>query len=508
MALASFFDKAALAAAQVLQGVSHAAFAAMIERQVITVAFDGTVADDGEARATLDLTVSILARLYPRIALVHLGGAPDTLDRLRSLALSINPQIELLTSAREASFCLVVGTSRVEADAPVLYLGSDRWLASVSRVSPLGSGQSNNPFGAGAAACFGCANVFRALFNEYLPVAELDGEFTLSLLDFQRDQPAPQNPDIGGISLGTVHLVGAGAIGNGALWALSRVRGFTGDLHVVDHEAIDPTNLQRYVLATQVDVGTAKVELAHRALANSGIKVHPHEKRWGAYLAGRKKWDLPVVAAAVDSAEDRVAIQASLPRLALNAWTQALDLGVSRHDFVGSQACLACLYLPTRGRPSDDEVVAQALGLPDALREVRHLLYSGGPVPQDLVERSAAALKVPVEELLPFVGQPLRAFYSRAVCGGVILALQGSQSTAVEVPMPFQSALAGILLAAELVVNAGGLREAPLPTTTRLNLLRPLAPFLSMPVGKRATGGCLCQDADYVAAYNRKYGLV
>jgi hypothetical protein len=72
--------------------------------------------------------------------------------------------------------------------------------------------------------------------------------------------------------------------------------------------------------------------------------------------------------------------------------------------------------------------------------------------------------------------------------------------------MAFQSALAGILLAAEVVINAGILREAATPTTTRIDLLRPLGEHLSIPAARHPAGHCICQDADYVARFHAKYG--
>jgi len=107
--------------------------------------------------------------------------------------------------------------------------------------------------------------------------------------------------------------------------------------------------------------------------------------------------------------------------------------------------------------------VAEAIGLPDAVREVRELLATDRLVGRDWIERSAAALGVPIEPLLPFGGRPLRSFYTEAVCGGTVLALGGGRAAGggAEVPMAFQSALAGLLLASELVAHASGVKQAP-----------------------------------------------
>ena len=72
--------------------------------------------------------------------------------------------------------------------------------------------------------------------------------------------------------------------------------------------------------------------------------------------------------------------------------------------------------------------------------------------------------------------------------------------------MAFQSALAGLLLASELVAHASGVKQAPPPVTSKIDLLHPLGMYLSLPATKDRHGRCICQDPDYIAAYQAKYG--
>jgi hypothetical protein len=244
-----------------------------------------------------------------------------------------------------------------------------------------------------------------------------------------------------------------------------------------------------------------------RAFRQSRLVIQPHQQTWETYLHDCENWQLERVAVALDTAEARCAVQAGLPRWTVNAWTQPADLGVSHHGFVDQEACVACLYLPDRERANEDRIVAEALGLPEAYQEVRQLLYTSTPISAEFVGRIAAALDVPHEPLLQFVGQPLHVFYSNAICGGVILGMGGAtaQNKQTEVPMAFQSALAGIMLAAELIAHAGNIRSEAAPTVTSINLLRPLGVYLSRRVAKDSLQRCICQDADYVIAYQTKY---
>ena len=73
--------------------------------------------------------------------------------------------------------------------------------------------------------------------------------------------------------------------------------------------------------------------------------------------------------------------------------------------------------------------------------------------------------------------------------------------------MAFQSAMAGVLLAAEIVADAMALRRTQIEPTTTMDLLRPIGRLLNQPRGKSETGRCICQDADYLRAYRGRYAI-
>ncbi|CDX14896.1 hypothetical protein MPLB_1490085 [Mesorhizobium sp. ORS 3324] len=49
---------------------------------------------------------------------------------------------------------------------------------------------------------------------------------------------------------------------------------------MIDHEAVDLSNLQRYVLAGQADVGMSKAALASAALRSTELDVEAHPVKW------------------------------------------------------------------------------------------------------------------------------------------------------------------------------------------------------------------------------------
>jgi hypothetical protein len=500
MALAEFFNRNATAVAQVLSQFEEESFIERLEGAHVGIGFS-SAAKHEEGKALLDCLVRLLARLYPSISIRSGRSGERYVAELTDLARSINPRIE--THEHEALLEIAVGEGAPVFAPTVFYVGSRGWDALLSVLSPQPVGCTHNPFGAGAAACFACANVFRAVFLDEADNL-IDKELSFSVLERQASLSARNLPLEHLDCDEDVVLAGVGAIGNGALWALSRLPG-AGKVHLVDPQEIERSNLQRYLLTVRSDEGAPKVDVAHRYFAK-GIQAECHQVTWASFVeTAGYRWRRVLVA--LDSARDRRAVQASLPYWIANAWTQPGDLGLSTHHFANDGACLNCLYLPQGDREHEDAIIANALGVPERLMQIRALLYQNAGAPRELLGAVAERLQVPEEKVLAFEGRPLRSLYVEGICGGVVLPLGrvGAPRPEVHVPLAHQSALAGILLAGALVADVLGVR-APSTLVTRINLLRPLATYLTQPVQKDSRGICLCQDPDYTRAYQRKYG--
>lgn len=505
MSLANFFDKAALGASTLLKQFDPQIFADTLQMKKVGVYFDIDSENSSEARIALDLLVNLLARLYPCLAIERNGTPSRFRQTLIQIAQEINPQITIQDHVDDCDICLVVGKSTPNANGQLIYVGSNAWIALISTQAPVEIGNSDNPFGAAAAACLAAANVFRFIFRDQLDSANLDKSVIFSLVDLDPKSATPDNPPLNEIDVGSTHFVGLGAIGNGAVWILRKISSLKGVLHLIDHEKIELTNLQRYVLTRQTSIGNSKTVLA-AVEWSSALRIEQHQLKWDDYLENRSDWNLERVVVAVDSAEDRCAVQSALPKSIINGWTRSGNLGISRHSFLGDQACLACLYLPDGIQKNEDQLIAEALGLPNAAREIRLMIASNIPVSGELISQIAAAHQIDPKELSGFEGKQIRSLYTEAVCGGIFLRLSKSgQAGPIEVPMAFQSAFAGILLAAELIISAGNFRTKSAPTITQINLLKPLGEFLFTPSKKDSRRRCICQDSHYIAAYQRKY---
>jgi hypothetical protein len=122
-----------------------------------------------------------------------------------------------------------------------------------------------------------------------------------------------------------------------------------------------------------------------------------------------------------------------------------------------------------------------------------------------LIHLIAQTKGIGTQSLLPYAGRQLQVFYAEVICGGVMMQLAGMQKQAAEVPSAFESAMAGILLAAELVIDCNSLRMEQQPTINKLNLIRPVTRYTFDRLDKACGPDCVCHDRDYQDCYERKW---
>ena len=496
MAIADYFFRDVVAISQVLQGVQKDELEAKLTRTKVVVAFGANAASSKDGRWLLDLTVRLLARLYPCLSFIAGPREGSLVDELAGLASEINPNISV-AETDVPSACISVGIDAPHVEAPTIFAGCNGWRSRVGTSGPYEVTDTGNPVGSGLAACIAGANLFRLLF---LP----DGA---SLLDRDLSFPSKTSnlPNLGPTSLNDpLALVGVGAIGNGAVWALSLMP-FSGQIYLVDPQLVDLGNIQRYVLCARGDENYAKVSVAGRRFLGR-LEAIPCYETWTSFVENNG-YDWSRVAVALDSAHGRRSVQASLPRWVANAWTQTGDIGVSTHSVLGKDACLSCLYLPTQKTKNQDQIVAEDLRIPHLQSNVRFLLGSGQPVGPDICNSVAAAWGLAPEALGPYWDQPINSLWVEGVCGGGFVSLGGVGADAPElgVPLAFQSVLAGVLLAAEIARDVVSPNAKQRTLVRQLDVLRPLGNTSRRPRSKAKTGNCICDDQDFLRVYQTKY---
>ncbi len=473
--------------------------------------------------AALNLAATLLARLYPTF---RLSGDPQAQGAFAREVTLVNPDAEVISDPADTEPPAGLIEMRVAA-GPAVVVDVHGWhvLLDDPRRPTGAPAPAATPLISLAAVNLGCATLFRTAFVGFLPNGRSVAEpSTLNLLTLQPwTDGCPDVPPQ--LEIGEVHLAGAGAIGQAACLALaahSRDLGLTGHITIVDHEQITLSNLQRYVLTHDRDVDATKAVVAADHLRAAGLPADPAVERWG--TSKRSAPGQQTVLVALDSAADRVGVAAGTHHRIYNAYTGTEDLGWSRHEAPsagsdGTDPCLACLYWPTQPRPHRHEQVADALGI-HPLRALAYLV-TRTPIGAPLADLSPIANLNPPTEASSWLTQGLLAdlqgrdlvtqelvdawtaqdmdtLYRDGVCGGAIVKLSRPSGTAhVIVPSAHQSALAGTMLALQLVVAVSPALVAYRPKAVegRLDVLRPLPAIVPRP--RQRTPDCICQDPDY-----------
>ena len=510
MGIAKYFSKDLLAINQVLKN-SNKNLEGILLKTKVGIAFDTNAIETNEGIKALDLAVRLLARLYPNINIFDVSGKHETeIKRLQQLAKSINASITLSSEVANLDVMLVAGETKLipKTSGRILFFGSDNWNSKFSLNNIQRFQDTDNPFGCGVAACIAVSNTFRFLFKEFIADKVLDDELNFSTLYFSNSN-TDHNPELRSTELKDVVLVGIGAIGNGAIWALSNIPMLEGRLDIVDNEEVALSNLQRYVLFDEKDIEKSKVESAQKSFTKAKLKVTPFHTSWAGYLKERNNWKIETVAVAIDNKRDRIGIQSALPRQIVNAYTESNLLGIARHtDFVNS-ACLACGYIPLQKEKNYINEVADNCNIPTLSNLVKDYINLNLGVetvifPQNtssLLDVVAQANGIPREQLTQFHGKKINQFYSEFVCGGISLSMSTveNKTNNLDAPLAFQSAMAGILLAAELVIDAGDLRQNAIAQQSHIYPLNPMGKLnpYNHRLSKDTSGRCLCGDTDF-----------
>jgi len=233
------------------------------------------------------------------------------------------------------------------------------------------------------------------------------------------------------------------------------------------------------------------------------LSVTPLKSRLEA-LAGTPDFLVPpTTVISVDNVDGRRAAQALLPRLLINGWTGGEALGASWHQFDNGAACLACLYHPRGQGISAVDQAAKIFGLPTD--RAAQLWVTRQPLNDSDIRAAASSLAVPQERLRPWRGKPLGDLYTDVACGAVPLDVTGVGKLET-VPLAHQSALAGILMATELILRTnrrlGNLAHRETLVSWDNVLKSPPAQWLKP---RAQEPGCICKDPDYQTIYKKKW---
>ncbi|MCI0724483.1 MAG: hypothetical protein L0338_36795 [Acidobacteria bacterium] len=389
-----------------------------------------------------------------------------------------------------------VGPAQGRANVEV---ASDGWLVFLNKgVEP---GPSSNPVGAYLAACLAVAELFKHFLKSSGLTANLKRPIALhqatqfSTFDYSIGRPEAPNPALPtGAKLGPVLIAGVGSGGSATILTLASMPGAAGPFAFVDPDEVVERNIQRLPFATAEDAHTRRRKVA---IAGGLIQQCTGEQcilREKPYQECREEMRslgfLDLVVGTVHTGAARREIQKDLPRVLLDAAATQNGEAIIRRVFFGDSACMGCFY-PRDTVYAEDKVLSQVLGL--EIEEIEYLRSTNARFTEDQVRR----MKGRGVDHLPEVGEPYGDW--RQKCAQLPLFVESSST---EVPAPFVTAAAGVLLAGE-IIKERLFRNSVLRSLLLLDTLGRFSPAYPC---FRGTEKCdICGDPDMLNVYKERW---
>lgn len=442
------------------------------------------------------LALNLLPRMFSR---VYASGPPIEGFLPPSHAFRI-----LHSSEAPVDFEVAFGEKASGRTERVCYAGGIDWTAYVSAEDPCAF-SANDDSSVVLGKIFGSAlavgEAFKSAFQALIPSTPVDhlmyDIWDLRQTDRPRTEPRATDP----LTAKDLLVVGMGSIANAFIYNLRFRPQLSGRFTLVDPDSMDASNEQRYVFGFPETRGRAKIEVAVNSLApfQPFLEIRGAQSKVEQYLASGCLPVTEVALTATDNADSRMNVQASLPRILLNAWMEpsssALRYGVGRHVFGSDQECLICSYFPTQNEPSQEEIYARRLGWTS--EEIVERLRDGRPVSLDEAQRVARAIGQDPGRFLSIVGRPFVDLL-HAQCG-YLVPEEGDRLVAP--PVPHVPVLAAVLSAADFLGLLIDNVDRPAQVPARLV-------FDGMGIPRNVEDrkypphpDCICRDEDYQEAY-------
>lgn len=372
---------------------------------------------------------------------------------------------------------------------------SDGWYIYLNR--NCSKNENRNAVGACGAACFGVAEIFKLVMKP--KNNRLIDSLIFSLLDYS-ENTIKDNPELPNeISIDEVTLIGAGAIGSAFIYVLQELNKVKGTLNVVDRDKYSETNLNRYVIANDTNVGNYKTDIAESVLRHhDGLTVNKYNEVYDDYIKENNKIDTLI--SAVDKRVTRYNMQGALPKLIIDASTSGTQVDVMRIDFGSGKACLGCIYKPDEFDISQYKHLSDLLGLD--INRTRFLYDSSNGLEICDIEIIANHLEEGMEIMKKYLGEPIDTLYQQEFCGsGRVVNRKSNQD--VVAPISFISVLAGVFEASELIKDRY-FPEYKINNTFVLDTIR--KPNQSLHISKEADHSCVyCSDSSFLKVYKKMW---
>jgi molybdopterin/thiamine biosynthesis adenylyltransferase len=248
-------------------------------------------------------------------------------------------------------------------------LFADGWRLFLGRTCPAAEPPNSGlTFGPYLGACFAAGEVFKRLRGMKPGKGELIGEERELCVSIWTGRAAASwdqldpDPPIGRTDFPPLYFAGAGAVAQAAALAIAGLPDANGHATVIDPEALDLTNDNRYALATLDDGEAPKAAFLAAFFAARGFTPYHYPGTWQDYVTRRdraanrddldaleRRYQYRLVLSCVDDNGARHAAQNLWPEMIVGGSTHGLTAKGIVYDMAGDQLCLKC-YNPLAER--------------------------------------------------------------------------------------------------------------------------------------------------------------
>ncbi len=230
-----------------------------------------------------------------------------------------------------------------------------------------------NPFGSLVAGCLGVGEIFKYLLRMKGETGSYLTNYCLSSYDFLEyhktnydsiflENNNPRFPDH--IELEELVIVGSGAVGHSFSQSIYSIEKISGEITVIDREVddygksekIESTNLARYILANNNDLGKSKASLlAERLDTKKGFCIDFSNESFQEWANNHDEKICHIISC-VDNNKVRHDIQEKLPKNIHGGSNQDLRSQISTYDLSKNIQCLKCYNLKKLKFSDDDKL--------------------------------------------------------------------------------------------------------------------------------------------------------
>jgi len=317
----------------------------------VTIRADHRATETAAGQVLITALVNMAGRIHRHVTLdvpdasllvPTLARGTSLIEAVVNTAMAIDPFIDIHVARNAPHAGPSIGIGDAAPDS-AWHVGASGHRAALAR-SPLPlTDAPSTLWGAALAACLGAAALFFEVHGQRVE------ETQVSLWDMSAGPGASVGPpDRGPIDVGTVAVIGAGAVGVGLCFWLMHI-GFVGTWEIVDYDIVELHNTNRSLGFTAADAGWPDLVPRSKAPVAAGlIGATPKVMRYAEWSRRGGRPDLILPLANGDGVRHTIGQRAE-PILLHASTSRNMTAELHRH-LPGVDQCISCRF-PSRTEP-------------------------------------------------------------------------------------------------------------------------------------------------------------